>query len=168
MLRTARAEPSLLVIGIDADMASMRASSRKAADRRTGVPNAVFVVSAVEGLPSDLAGVADHVTIHFPWGSLLRGLVTGAGPIPSNIARTCRSGANVSAMWSITERDVHALELGHVDHDRISDAFAAVELEVQDIRPATPTDVAAVHSSWAKRLRAGIDRPATVLRATRR
>jgi 16S rRNA (adenine(1408)-N(1))-methyltransferase len=35
------------------------------------------VQAAVEDLPEDLADVADEVHVHFPWGSLLRGVATG-------------------------------------------------------------------------------------------
>jgi hypothetical protein len=67
------------VIGIDANAASMADASRRAARpvKRGGLPNALFVVAAAENLPSELGGWAEAVTVHFPWGSLLRGLLAG-------------------------------------------------------------------------------------------
>ncbi len=71
----ARAEPAAFVIGIDASAAAMAEASRRAARpaARGGVANALFVVAAAERPPIELLGIADEVTINFPWGSLLRG-----------------------------------------------------------------------------------------------
>jgi 16S rRNA (adenine(1408)-N(1))-methyltransferase len=53
VLATAAAQPDRLVIGVDASAAAMAAASRRAAARpaRGGLPNALFVVAAVESLP---------------------------------------------------------------------------------------------------------------------
>jgi 16S rRNA (adenine(1408)-N(1))-methyltransferase len=77
VLATAAACPDRLVIGVDANAAAMADAARKATARsgkpgkpgkpgRGGLPNALFVVAAVEALPVELAGVADLVTAHFP------------------------------------------------------------------------------------------------------
>src|SRR4029453_7667927 len=73
-LALAEAEPTTLVIGVDADAASMAETSRRAA-RRAAVPNVLFLVASAEAPPSELLGLADEVRILFPWGSLLRGLL---------------------------------------------------------------------------------------------
>ena len=46
-------------------------------------------------------------------------------------------------------------------------AYARHGLRLEEARPATPAEVAASGSSWAKRLRAGRARPVTLLRFTR-
>jgi 16S rRNA (adenine(1408)-N(1))-methyltransferase len=56
---------------VDANAAAMADAARKATAgsgkrARGGLPNALFVVAAVETLPVDLAGVAELVTAHFP------------------------------------------------------------------------------------------------------
>jgi 16S rRNA (adenine(1408)-N(1))-methyltransferase len=78
VLAAAAAEPDRLVVGVDASAAAMAEASRRAARRpdRGGLPNALFVVAAAEALPPELDGLADLVTVHFPWASLLRGLLT--------------------------------------------------------------------------------------------
>jgi len=111
VLRTARRDPRTLAIGIDADAASMRAAAGRAARARGGQPNAVFVVAAVEALPPELAAVADEVTVLFPWGSLLRGVVTGAPATFRAIADLLRPGGAMTAMWSIVPRDVTRLRV---------------------------------------------------------
>ena len=68
MLATAAAQPDRLVVGVDASAAAMAVASRRAAatPRRGGLPNALFVVAAVEALPPELNGLTNAVTIHFP------------------------------------------------------------------------------------------------------
>jgi hypothetical protein len=48
------------------------------------------------------------------------------------------------------------------------DAFVATGFEFRDLRPAALDEIEAPGSSWAKRLRAGVDRPAMILSALRR
>jgi 16S rRNA (adenine(1408)-N(1))-methyltransferase len=168
VLHAARADPRRLVIGIDANAASMRRSSRRAADRSGGVPNAVFIVSSVESLPRDLAGVADRVTVSFPWGSLLQGLVTGDPGILDKMSDLCAVGAEVTVIWSITARDVAAIGTVSPEPRMLVAAFDRARLTVDELRPATCADVEASHSSWAKRLNVPAARPATLLRARRR
>jgi len=51
------------------------AEASRRADRR-GPSNALFLAAGVETLPaSPLTGSADLVTVMFPWGSLLRGVL---------------------------------------------------------------------------------------------
>jgi len=126
----------------------------------------VFVVSAVEALPCELAGVADRVTINFPWGSLLRGLMHGDDSVLRNIAMVCAPGAEIAALWSITGRDRGVV--GPCDEGVVRSRFAGAGMDVAEVRPATGHEVETSHSSWAKRLRVGHDRPATLLRAFRR
>jgi 16S rRNA (adenine(1408)-N(1))-methyltransferase len=164
VLRAARRDPSVLVIGLDADADSMRRASRAAArpTRRGGVPNAVFVVAAVESVPEDLWSVADEVRVAFPWGSLLRGVLGRDDHALGGIARIAKPGAQVRALVSVTERDGLG-PTGDVDPA----AYRTHGLRVVEVRPADPDEIAWAESSWAKRLRAGLDRPVTLIRAVR-
>jgi 16S rRNA (adenine(1408)-N(1))-methyltransferase len=162
VLRAARRDARARFIGIDADAASMRDSSRKAARSKGGVPNALFVVSAVESLPGDLEAIADEVRIAFPWGSLLLGVLGHDVDVLAGIARVAKPGARICALVSVTDRD----GLG-VTTDVDAAAYAAHGLRLVEARPATADEIAAADSSWAKRLRAGVGRPVTSIRAIR-
>jgi hypothetical protein len=48
---------------------------------------------------------------------------------------------------------------------RLAGAWEPYGLAVTEVRPATPADVAAAHSSWGRRLGAGRQRPAWLLQA---
>jgi 16S rRNA (adenine(1408)-N(1))-methyltransferase len=144
-------------------------ASRRAAatPRRGGLPNALFVVAAVEALPRELDGLADLVTVHFPWGSLLRGLL-GADPVTmTGLTRVMRPGATLSMLLSSTDRDRGAgLEpLQEPAVRALAASYATWGLAVTEARPAAAADVAAAHSTWGKRLGAGARRPAWLLRA---
>lgn len=164
MSATAAAHPNQLVIGIDANAASMAKASRRAARsaKRGGLANALFVVSAAEALPAELDGVADALTVHFPWGSLLRGLLTANASILGGITRITRPGAPVALLLSLTERD-NVAEVGVIDERTfaaLAPAYAAHGLTLLDARPATREEIARSHSTWAKRLGAGANRVA--------
>jgi 16S rRNA (adenine(1408)-N(1))-methyltransferase len=165
VLRGARSDPTRLFVGIDADAGWMRETARRASRGR--LDNAAFVVARAEALPAELIEVADEVTVSFPWGSLLSGLV---GPDGDDVVRSlssiCRPGATVTVVWSLTAHDVGAPR--QASPREIRARFSSVGLEVVELRAASPAEVAATGSSWAKRLGAGTRRGATVLRARRR
>src|SRR5438045_3947678 len=62
--------PNAFVIGIDACRENLHEVSRRASD------NTLFVIANALALPSELYGLATKITINFPWGSLLEGLIT--------------------------------------------------------------------------------------------
>jgi 16S rRNA (adenine(1408)-N(1))-methyltransferase len=163
-LHEARRDPGRIVIGVDADASSMREAARRAS--RSGLANAAFVAAAAEALPDDLTGVADRVTISFPWGSLLRAVVTADADTMRRIASVTRPGACLTAVWSLTPRD--GAVAAAVDQCELVRGFELVGLEVVGLRTASPDEVAATHSSWAKRLGVGRNRSATILRAVKR
>src|SRR3954452_2490382 len=160
-LAAARDEPHRLVLGVDADPTSMRDAARRAARGR--IANAAFVVAAAEAMPVDLEGVVDRITLSFPWGSLLRGLVEAHGPVLSGIRRISAAQASIRVVWSVTARDgIPSLR----DPAAVGEAFGRAGFEVRQIRAATRAEIEATHSSWAKRLGAGRERSANLLVAT--
>jgi len=169
VLATAAAQPDRLVVGVDANAAGMATASRRAAAKpaRGGLPNAVFVVAAAEALPPELDGVADLVTGHFPWGSLLRGLLHADPAVMAGLTRVMRPGAILAMLLSTTARDRGAgvVPIQAATLQALAKSYATWGLAVTEARPATAADVAAAHSTWGKRLGAGGRRPAWLLRA---
>ena len=111
-----------------------------------------------------LHGLAEAMTINFPWASLLRGVLGDDDRVLAGVARLLAPGASARALVSVVPRDgVPAIP----SPAALAGAYARHGLRVDDVRPATPAEVAASGSSWAKRLRAGRDRPVTLLRFTR-
>ncbi|HYN18128.1 MAG TPA: hypothetical protein VEY96_08595, partial [Actinomycetes bacterium] len=152
MLAAAAAEPDRLVVGVDASAAALAEASRRAGRRpeRGGLPNALFVVAAAEALPPELDGLADRVTVHFPWGSLLRGLLGADPAIMAGLVRVMRPGATLSMLVSSTARDSRAgvEPIGEPALAALAVDYGHHGLAVTRVRPATPADVAATRSTW--------------------
>ena len=160
----------------------MAESSHRAArpPRRGGHPNALFVVAAVETPPVELVGRADLVTVHFAWGSLLRGLLAADPRAATGLASLLRAEGVLEGMLSIDDRDgLDELAAIVADRGRLAADWSAHGLGLEELRPATDIEVAASSSTWAKRLgavpgrragtRLGSGRPVTrlVLRRSR-
>jgi 16S rRNA (adenine(1408)-N(1))-methyltransferase len=191
----AAADPTSLVVGIDADASTMAERSRRAAatPAKGGHPNAVFVVSGVELLPDELDGIADRVTVRFPWGSLLRGAIGVDPGVARSIARLVGPDGTLELALSIVEHDrlggrdpaeapaaagmdtavsdAAFARLGRPfdegDVERIRAVFGDLGLRLAGVEPMTPEAVAACGSSWARRLRVGRERRAWLVRLAR-
>ena len=163
-LALAQAEPTALVIGMDADAASMAETSRRAARAaaRGGRPNLLFVVAAAESPPAELIGLADEVRILFPWGSLLRGVLGRDARVARGIAALARPGAPITATVSVTPADgiggVGALDsttLADLDDD-----LRPAGLRLAGSRRIDRDEVRATRSTWGRRLLGpAVDRP---------
>jgi 16S rRNA (adenine(1408)-N(1))-methyltransferase len=107
------------------------------------------------------------VTVHFPWGSLLRGLLCADPAVMTPVTRIMRPGATLTMLISSTPRD-HGAGVEPLQAESLHALAASYRhcgLLVTEVRPATVADVAASHSTWGKRLGAGAKRPAWLLRA---
>jgi 16S rRNA (adenine(1408)-N(1))-methyltransferase len=152
VLARAAAELSALAIGIDASAAGMVDSSRRA--HRRGPHNARFFAEAADVLPGRFAGAGSLVTVSFPWGSLLQGVLGRQPAVLCGIAGLVAPGVSLEILVSVTERDRVAgvAALDGDERDRLAVAWAASGLELVALRPGSSTEVAASRSSWARRL----------------
>ena len=156
------------MLGLDANAASMAEASRRAArsPRKGGSPNAAFVVAAAESPPAELAGLADLVTVRFPWGSLLRGVVGRDEAVAAGLAGLVAERGAIELVVAPVERDgldgiptsTDALVVG------ATAAFAVHGFEIQLACAPTAAEVRATGSTWARRL----DRRPTLIRLVRR
>jgi len=142
--------PARFAIGLDACRENLRDSSRQAQD------NALYLIANARELPRALDGWATHITINFPWGSLLGGLLAGEALLLERIAAVAQPGAllelrlNAGALaeagWELDDGGEQA---------RLALCMAgfgmrlALELRPEQLR-ACPT-------TWAKRLACGRD-----------
>jgi 16S rRNA (adenine(1408)-N(1))-methyltransferase len=168
VLLRAAAEPTALVIGVDAAASAMADASRRA-DRR-GPANALFLAAGAETLAaSPLAGRADIVTVGFPWGSLLRGIVGLDDAALCGVASLLAEGGRLEVLASVVPAD-GVTGMPCLDAEAgpsVGRAWSAAGLRLTAMRPASAAEVAA-SSTWARRLRAGGDaRPVWRLEGTR-
>lgn len=156
----ASARPDCFIIGIDTCRENLCDASRRAP------ANALFVIANAQALPVELNRLADQVTINFPWGSLLTGLLTPESAVMAHLGAITRPGARLEvrlnagalaeAGRSLDEglAQVRAVLSGHGFTAGVHTRLAAGELK------ACPT-------TWAKRLAFGRDPRAMCLYGVR-
>ena len=154
----AASDPGSIAVGIDACREQLRVIARRAP------ANAVFVIAGAEALPRALDGTATRLTVNFPWGSLLGGLLTG-GVVISGLARLVRPGAQVEVRLNagaLAEAGVGLEDGAERVRQRLCDAGFAVR------RPTWwgATELRVFPTTWARRLAVGRDPRAVELRAT--
>jgi 16S rRNA (adenine(1408)-N(1))-methyltransferase len=81
--------PRHFVIGVDACHENLREHSR------AKLPNALFVIASAQNLPYELNGLVSHITINFPWGSLLKSLLAGDPHLIRGLESVSRSVATM-------------------------------------------------------------------------
>jgi len=177
VLAAATREPTTLALGIDASAAAMAEASRRAARsaRKGGLDNVRFVLAAAEALPPELDGRAALVTVQFPWGSLLRGCLGQDDAVADGLAGLVAQGGILELLLAPADRDrlagVPTCEGTIIE--AATRTFAPHGFQAIAGRSATPAEVAATGSSWARRLgvagrRNGADRSPVLIRLARR
>ncbi len=131
---------------------------------RERLPNLLLLREPVESLP--LESVADEVTVHFPWGSLLRGALAEDESVFAAICRLPRSGGKLTLMLSVTARASRP-PLSERDLARMRRAYRSGGLVLVEHRAVARADVEIARSSWGKRLDVGGTRPGLLLRFVR-
>jgi 16S rRNA (adenine(1408)-N(1))-methyltransferase len=164
VLYRARTDPTTFAIAIDASPDALTSGAWRA--KRAGLENAAFLVEGVERLSEELACLADEVTVHFPWGSLLRGLLDGSRSVVGPIATLMKVGAELRVVMSALDRDGY----DELTPSRIASrcgAYAEHGLRLIEADWASSAIVAESRSAWAKRLGVGRGRRAVVARYRR-
>lgn len=152
----ANAQPQSLVIGLDACRENLVEVSRNAPQ------NALFVIANAETLPQELHGVASQVTINFPWGSLLEGLLNSDPSLMNGLARVLRPRAKLEVRLNSS-----ALAQAGWNLEAGAEQVQAVLLEngfsVQSPRLMLGEELSSCPTTWAKRLAYGRDPRAAYL-----
>ncbi len=142
----------------------MAEASRRAtrSPKKGGLPNALFLASGADAIDAALDASADVLTVLFPWGSLLLGALGLDTTIAAAIARVAKPGGRVTLLVSVTPRDgvpgVPCLDGTAVT--AIGARWRKLGLSLAEARVASPADLRASGSSWARRLAAGREREA--------
>jgi 16S rRNA (adenine(1408)-N(1))-methyltransferase len=155
----ARASPERFVIGLDACRENLRAASRSAPT------NALFVIANALDLPHELRGLANQITINFPWGSLLVALVNGDPVLFDGLRMLALPGAHVEIRLNagaLVEAGL-SLEQGGI---AVRQALRTYGFNAGPLVSLDAADLRACPTTWAKRLAFGRDPRALYLRAS--
>jgi 16S rRNA (adenine(1408)-N(1))-methyltransferase len=156
----ARTQPNRFVVGMDACRENLREVSRC-----TPV-NTLFVIANALALPTELYGLADYITINFPWGSLLEGLLTPDSALLDGLLSISRPQAEID----IRLNGGALAELGYSLEEgtnRVQDVLAVNGFRAEPALTLTAHDLKAYPTTWAKRLVFGRDPRALHLHAVR-
>jgi 16S rRNA (adenine(1408)-N(1))-methyltransferase len=163
--RQAQAHPDTFYIGVDATRENLAEYSARIGKKpsRGGLPNVLYVLAAAEALPPELAGIADVITINFPWGSLMSGLIRGDARLLASIARAARPGAaldiylNTAVFQDPIPLDVRALPeltLPYISQ-KLVPRYKEAGILIEHAALVGKAGMAAIPSLWARRLAFG-------------
>jgi 16S rRNA (adenine(1408)-N(1))-methyltransferase len=153
----ARSFPRHFVIGVDACRENLREHSR------VKLPNALFIIASAQSLPNELNGLVSHITINFPWGSLLESLLTGDCTLMHRLELISRSTTSIDVRLNggaLAEQGWTLEDGARQIHDNLTHAGWRVKTPVL-MNANTLRDFP---STWAKRLAFGRDPRAMQLR----
>jgi hypothetical protein len=152
--------PGWFVIGLD----SCRENLREHSQVKLG--NLLFVIASAQELPQELTGLASHLTVNFPWGSLLESLLSGDPSLLCGLKSVSRARAALDLRLNggaLAEAG-KTLETGT---DRIYYNLLQAGWQIE---PPVMMDSGALKkfpSTWAKRLAFGRDPRAMMLSGQR-
>jgi 16S rRNA (adenine(1408)-N(1))-methyltransferase len=169
----ARANPNKFYIGLDANAKPLDKISMKATRKpsKGGLPNAMFVQAAIEDLPEELNGVADEIHVHFPWGSLLRGVATGEADTLAALRRVAGPECLLEIVIGIDpERDRAELErLGVPEltpillHSYLVPKYTACGFHLLEHERLSESQWSKLDTSWARKLKGNVGRTVSYL-----
>jgi hypothetical protein len=156
---TATTHPEWLVLGVDACRENLRAASRQAPE------NALYLIANALELPAELHGLAHHLTINFPWGSLLSGLLQTGDGLVYELARIMQPNASIVIRVNAgaLEEQNATLEAGV---GTIRSSLAGAGFQFASMTPLDAGSLRAIPTTWAKRLAFGRDPRAVELIGT--
>lgn len=146
----AERHPSWFMIGVDACRDNLREHSR------AKLANMLFIIAEAQHLPQELTGLVSHLTINFPWGSLLEGLLTGDRALMEGLAAISHSvgSAEIRLNSGALAEAGTTLEAGA---GQICDNMFRAGWLVSDPQLMDASTLRTLPSTWARRLAVGRD-----------
>jgi 16S rRNA (adenine(1408)-N(1))-methyltransferase len=142
--------PDAFIIGVDSCRENLREHSHMK------LPNALFIIASAQELPRELNGLVSHITINFPWGSLLESLLNGDSKLMRGLESISCSATSIDVRLNggaMAEVGT-ALEVGA---KKIHNNLLYTGWQMDD---PVAMDICALRkfpSTWAKRLAFGRD-----------
>jgi 16S rRNA (adenine(1408)-N(1))-methyltransferase len=171
--QSAKENPNKFFIGIDALARPLEKISEKIHRQpaKGGLPNVLFLQASVENLPEELNGIADEIHVHFPWGSLLGGLVRGDETLLRQIRRICARDALLEVVIGLDpEKDQAEMARLAIKEftpayisSTLSQPYLSTGFEIIEAGERLPSEWSHFNTSWAKRLQRNPNRPLTYL-----
>jgi 16S rRNA (adenine(1408)-N(1))-methyltransferase len=146
----AEEHPDWFILGVDACRENLHKHSQ------AKLQNMLFVIARAQQLPRELNGLVSHITINFPWGSLLESLLAGDPALLRGLESISSSIASIELRLNggaLTEAGT-SLEAGA---DRIYYNLLEAGWQVDSPVIMNSGALRTFPSTWAKRLAFGRD-----------
>ena len=161
--RWATHEPSRLFIASDTNPAALSEVAWRAGRKpaRGGVRNLICIAEPLAALATELAAVADRLTVILPWGSLLRAVAAPELLSLRYIANLCLPNASVEIVFSYEEHDARQeilLPAGAIDDEHIAtlpSLYQEAGFQIVATDRLSERELADYQTTWAKRLAFG-------------
>nr|AIA13045.1 Putative methyltransferase [uncultured bacterium] len=153
----AQAHPKDFVIGIDACRENLVEVSRRTRD------NTLFVIANAEALPCELDGLAAHITINFPWGSLLEGLLAEEAGLITGLRLMARTEATIDVRLNGGALAEVGWDL-EAGTERVQAMLSANGFKMRNPQAMLVSELKAFPTTWAKRIAFGRDPRGVALR----
>lgn len=164
--KLASKNPDVFYIGIDPVKENMYETSKKLSKKpaKGGLSNVMLVIASAESLPSELCGTADHVSVLFPWGSLLECVIKPVHDTLSNIAELAKSGARFEFVTTYSDsyeegemlrRGLPEISRDYFESGDYTSALRASGFITDGVEEYDNEYVKQFNSQWAKRLAFG-------------
>ncbi|NOT03086.1 MAG: hypothetical protein HOP27_00650 [Anaerolineales bacterium] len=123
---------------------------------RAKLPNLLYIIASAQNLPHELSGLVSHITINFPWGSLLESLLTGDIRLMRGLESISRSATTIEIRLNggaLTEAG-WGLEAGA---EKIYNNLIQAGWQINVPALMNANALRSFPSTWAKRLAFGRD-----------
>lgn len=148
--------PGWFVIGADSCRENLREHSQ------AKLKNLLFVIASAQTLPRELDGLVSHMTINFPWGSLLQSLLAGDPKLIGGIESISQANASMDVRLNAGA----LAEAGSALEAGAEQIFSNLRQAGWHVKSPVRMDTKTLHSfpsTWAKRLAFGRDPRAVLL-----
>lgn len=163
--RKAKNDKETFYIGLDPVKENMEETAVKIAKKpeKGGVENTLLVVSTAENLPPELYGIADYITVLFPWGVLLEGIVKPEEEFIAALRKAAKPRAKFEFITTYSAnceenmmetRNMPELSTEYFNGE-YKDRLSQYGLTVQNVELFDNEYVKSFDSKWARRLAFG-------------
>ena len=158
----AKKYPNSLAIGIDSAGDNMVKYSVKSQRKlcKGGLDNVLYCTAAIESIPEALVDIGDKITVNFPWGSLLEGIVKGDNLILNAIVKMAKKNCFFRVVFSYTElyesgeierRELPDLSISYIENTLVP-YYNKKKIIITEIKLFSNEDLRKLNTLWAKKL----------------
>lgn len=163
--KLAKQFPNRLFIGIDPNQKGLVKTSLKATKKRTrgGIGNVVYVLASIQELPKELEDIANQVYINFPWGSLLKSIITVEKKAWENIKLIMKKDGVLDIVFGydplIDKSEIDRLALPRLSSNHIQNKLVP-KIEAFRFKPTSfeklnTNDLKSYPTTWSKKMAYG-------------